>query len=65
MDDDEGLALLGSPNAISFGYFLVTHKKELGNKRITKVRVFWGNENDETEMKDRHPQVLFYVEDVP
>lgn len=64
-DDDEGMALLGSPNAISFGYFLVSHKAELGNKMISKVQVFWGNENDKRDEKDRHPEMLFHVEDVP
>ncbi|KAF2437314.1 hypothetical protein P171DRAFT_180271 [Karstenula rhodostoma CBS 690.94] len=65
MDTDEGLALLGSPNAISFGYFLISHKKELGNKKITKARIFFGNENSKSPMDKRHPDMLFYVEDVP
>jgi hypothetical protein len=65
MDTDEGMALLGSPNAISFGYFLVSHKRELGNKRITKAQVFWGNENSKRQMDMKHPELMFYVEDVP
>ncbi|KAJ4345209.1 uncharacterized protein N0V89_011338 [Didymosphaeria variabile] len=65
MESDEGLALLGSPNAISFGYFLTSHKKELGNKRITKAQVFWGDEKRKGSDEHRHPEMLFYVEDVP
>lgn len=65
MDSDEGMALLGSPNAISFAYLLVSHKEQLGNKKITKAQVFFGNENSRSPIEDRHPDLLFYVEDVP
>ncbi|KAL5404366.1 hypothetical protein PMIN03_009223 [Paraphaeosphaeria minitans] len=65
MNSDEGVALLGSPNAISFGYLLVSHKKELGNKKITKAQVFFGNGNSKSPLDKRHPDLLFYVEDVP
>lgn len=65
VESDEGLALLGSPNAIAYSWFLISHKKELGNKMITKVRVFWGNEHDNQDDKWRYPEMLLYVEDVP
>ncbi|KAL1603492.1 hypothetical protein SLS60_005079 [Paraconiothyrium brasiliense] len=64
MESDEGKALLGSPNAISFGYFLISHKKELGNKKITKVQVFLGDEKRDVADEKTHPEMLFYVEDV-
>ena len=58
MKSIEGQALLGSPNAIAFGYMLVSHKKELGNKRITNATVFLGNENDKTPLEKRNPELF-------
>ncbi|PVI02094.1 hypothetical protein DM02DRAFT_486054, partial [Periconia macrospinosa] len=46
MTSEEGKALLGSPNGVPFASFLVSRKKELGNKMIVKAMVFLGNEDD-------------------
>jgi hypothetical protein len=50
----------GSPNGLGAAYFLVQHKRQLGKKTITKVRVWkWDDSFIGT------PNMLFYVEDVP
>ncbi|KAF2878591.1 hypothetical protein BDV95DRAFT_589502 [Massariosphaeria phaeospora] len=51
---DEGLALLGSPNAAGPAYLLIQRKKELGNRCITKVTVFKEDNNP-------HPWLLFDI----
>ncbi|KAF1924504.1 uncharacterized protein M421DRAFT_8806 [Didymella exigua CBS 183.55] len=37
---EEGAALLGSPNALAFSYFLVQHKATLGDLKISKITIF-------------------------
>lgn len=37
------LPILGTPNAVGMGYFLMQHKEELGQKTITAVRIFHCN----------------------
>ncbi|KAF3040969.1 hypothetical protein E8E12_009073 [Didymella heteroderae] len=37
---EDGLALLGSPNALAFSYFLVQHKSILGDLKISKITIF-------------------------
>lgn len=61
---DEGHALLGSPNGAAFAYFLMQHKAELGNKRISKITVFTEEQNEDMLMLT-DPNLVFYVEDVP
>lgn len=39
-DSTQGQAILGTPNAQAFSYFLLQHKRELGHLVITRVRVF-------------------------
>ncbi|KAF2114300.1 hypothetical protein BDV96DRAFT_494493 [Lophiotrema nucula] len=60
---EKGQALLGSPIGAGYGFFLMQHKAELGNKYISKVRIFIGNEEEDVDMAD--PDLLFYVDDVP
>ncbi|KAJ8117173.1 hypothetical protein OPT61_g1559 [Boeremia exigua] len=36
----QGQAILGTPNAQAFSYFLIQHKKQLGDLYISKIRVF-------------------------
>jgi hypothetical protein len=45
----------GSPNAVAFAYFLITHKPQLGNKIIDAVRVM------ECETSHRSPCMYFSV----
>ncbi|KAF3036014.1 hypothetical protein E8E11_005662 [Didymella keratinophila] len=52
------LALLGSPNGIAAGYFLLQHRQQLGRKYISKVRVFGG---DDSEYPDIY--MILYVSD--
>ncbi|KAF1347246.1 hypothetical protein EJ07DRAFT_30722, partial [Lizonia empirigonia] len=37
---EPGAALMGTPNALAFSYFLVQHKTSLGNLKISKVTLF-------------------------
>ncbi|KAF3040968.1 hypothetical protein E8E12_009025 [Didymella heteroderae] len=55
----QGQAILGTPNAQAFSYFLLQHKKELGNLFISKVRVF----HDANWIS--HANLLLIVEPVP
>ncbi|KAF3054125.1 hypothetical protein E8E11_011824 [Didymella keratinophila] len=62
-DDDlaemeAALALLGSPNGIGAGYFLIQHRRQLGWKYIWKVKVWMSGEDEWAE-----PNILFYVSD--
>ncbi|KAF1962039.1 hypothetical protein CC80DRAFT_543407 [Byssothecium circinans] len=59
MDTEEGLALLGSENGACFGFFLATHKAELGALIIEKVTVF---RDDRTVNVD--PDLVFHVKGV-
>ncbi|KAF2713382.1 hypothetical protein K504DRAFT_136464 [Pleomassaria siparia CBS 279.74] len=52
--DVEGQALLGTPNAVGYGYLLAQHKDQLGNKCVTKITAF-------EKRGDAH--MLLYVED--
>jgi hypothetical protein len=40
MDTPEGKAILGTQVGFPLGYLLIEHKVELGNLRVSKVRVF-------------------------
>ncbi|KAF1924503.1 uncharacterized protein M421DRAFT_8805 [Didymella exigua CBS 183.55] len=55
----QGQAILGTSNAKAFSYFLLQHKKELGNLHISKVRVF----HDDNWIA--HANLLLIVEPVP
>ncbi|KAL6708398.1 hypothetical protein ACN47E_002661 [Coniothyrium glycines] len=55
MSSEEGKAILGSPNAVAFAYFLIQHKAVLGTKMISEVHVIQG----ETEHKS--PCLFFRV----
>ncbi|KAF2126257.1 hypothetical protein P153DRAFT_323485 [Dothidotthia symphoricarpi CBS 119687] len=58
-DTPQGAALLGTPNALAFSYFLIQHKSGLGNLRISKVTIF----KDGRRFAD--PCLLFHVEAAP
>jgi hypothetical protein len=49
MDTEEGKALLASPNARGYAQFFLTHKPQLGLKRITGVKMF-GDDNPSTDL---------------
>jgi hypothetical protein len=51
----------GSPNALAAGYFLVQHRKQLGQKHIEKVRI-WKNDN---AFLETIPNMLIYVKAGP
>ncbi|KAH9877706.1 hypothetical protein J1614_002923 [Plenodomus biglobosus] len=57
---DSGAALLGSPNAVAFSYFLIQHKAHLGNLRIHKITLF-----QDRPGCDAYGNILFHVEPVP
>ncbi|KAJ4993439.1 hypothetical protein SVAN01_00987 [Stagonosporopsis vannaccii] len=58
LKSEAAFALLGSPNGIAAGYFLIQHRRQLGWKHIWKARVWragagvWAS-----------PNILFYVSD--
>ncbi|KAI8932156.1 hypothetical protein NX059_011039 [Plenodomus lindquistii] len=57
---ESGAALLGTPNALAFSYFLVQHKACLGNLRIHKITLF-----QDRNGCDGFANMLFHVEPVP
>ncbi|ORX98367.1 hypothetical protein BCR34DRAFT_606952 [Clohesyomyces aquaticus] len=63
-EGEAGRALLGSPPGATNAFFLMQHRKELGQKLITKVAVFIGNEEVEDD-EGEDPDLLFWVEDAP
>ncbi|KAF2249437.1 hypothetical protein BU26DRAFT_457490 [Trematosphaeria pertusa] len=58
-DTDEFKAILGTSNGQGFGYLLVEHKAQLGNRFITRVQVFHG------DTWHKAPCLIFYVEPQP
>lgn len=54
--------LLGSPNGIGIGYFLVQHKSELGNRRVRKIEAFLA---DTAASNLREPSIAWELEDAP
>lgn len=60
--EEAAMALIGSPNGLGAGYFLLQHKRQLGAaKSIRKVKVFKGD--DEFDSED--PNIIFYVDAAP
>ncbi|KAJ4993437.1 hypothetical protein SVAN01_00985 [Stagonosporopsis vannaccii] len=58
IDTAEGQAMLGSPNGLSAGYFLIQHKNQLGgNKYVHKVTVWRDYDGDD--------HMLLWVKDAP
>ncbi|KAF3009504.1 hypothetical protein E8E13_003824 [Curvularia kusanoi] len=58
METPEGKSMLGSPNGLAAGYFLVQHKTQLGaNKYVYKVTIWTDNVGSE--------QMLFWVKNAP
>ncbi|KAJ4311116.1 Mitochondrial import inner membrane translocase subunit tim8 [Neodidymelliopsis sp. IMI 364377] len=56
LDMEAALAILGSPNGLGAGYFIIQHRRQLGWKYIWKVRVFSSEEDGWTL-----PNILLYV----
>lgn len=55
---EEGKAIVGTPNGAGVAWLLAQHKKELGERRIEKVTVFYAeNEND----LSRWPSLCFWI----
>ncbi|KAF2637896.1 hypothetical protein P280DRAFT_85746 [Massarina eburnea CBS 473.64] len=61
MNTEAGKAILGSDNGASFAWFLIQRKAQLGNKWISKVTVFYSDE----DFSGNDPHLLFHVEDTP
>jgi len=59
IDSDEGKSLLGCPNGVGIGWFLVQHKTHLGNKIVEKITVFQDNTNK------KKPGFIYYIKDQP
>ncbi|KAF1928401.1 uncharacterized protein M421DRAFT_92650 [Didymella exigua CBS 183.55] len=58
IETEEGKVMLGSPNGIAAGYFLVQHKTQLGcNKYIYQVTL-WSDPDGDVQM-------MFWVKDAP
>jgi hypothetical protein len=49
----------GSPNDVAAAYFLIQHKKQLGLKYISKIRIFRGGDTGGP------PELVYYVESDP
>jgi hypothetical protein len=64
--DENGLAILGTPNGAGVAYFLFQHKEYFWEKTISKVRV-WKTPPSEGSSKSKQPwlQMVFYIEDIP
>ncbi|KAL6706277.1 hypothetical protein ACN47E_005567 [Coniothyrium glycines] len=59
----EGLAILGSSNAIAAGFFLAQHKRQLGgDKMIHRITVFKATQ---PVTRDDFPNLILWVRDVP
>jgi len=58
MDTDKGKALLGTPNGRGVAWLLAQHKKQLGRKVVSGVRVF-----KHAPGAQPSPSLLFYLED--
>ena len=58
IESEEGQAILGTPNGSGTAWLLIQHKKQLGDKRIERVTVFYAeNEGD----LYRWPSLLFWL----
>ncbi|KAL6706278.1 Mitochondrial import inner membrane translocase subunit tim8 [Coniothyrium glycines] len=56
--EDAAMALIGSPNGLGAGYFLLQHKRQLGGaKFIWKIKIFKGEDEFESD-----PNLIFYVD---
>ncbi|KAH6639023.1 hypothetical protein C7974DRAFT_410019 [Boeremia exigua] len=58
LKSEAAFALLGSPNGIAAGYFLIQHRRQLGWKHIWKVRIWTAGTGVYAT-----PNILFYVTD--
>ncbi|KAF2848097.1 hypothetical protein T440DRAFT_176911 [Plenodomus tracheiphilus IPT5] len=54
---ESGAAILGTPNALAFSYFLIQHKARLGHLHVFKITLF--------ATCDGSANMLFHVEPVP
>lgn len=55
---------LGSPNGIAAAYFCIQHRRQLGRKFISKVRVFKGDDDDDNEYPEMH-MILYALDQAP
>ncbi|CAI6243487.1 unnamed protein product [Periconia digitata] len=63
-DSDEAKALIGSPNGYTWGYFLSSHKEQLGNKWISHVVVLNAYDDEEGNHENPPIDLIFVVDDV-
>ncbi|KAJ4373529.1 Mitochondrial import inner membrane translocase subunit tim8 [Didymella sp. IMI 355093] len=56
LEMEAALALLGSPNGLAAGYFLIQHRRQLGWKYIWKVKIWMAGEGEWA-----NPNLLLYV----
>ena len=61
METEEGRAILSSPNGSGVAYLLLTHKRQLCRKTISKVTVF----ADDGKKQPRPPSLIYHVVDAP
>lgn len=64
VEENAGLAMLGTPNGLGIGWLLAQHKADFGVKRVKGVRV-WdeGATTDPRTFALIQPCMMFYVED--
>ncbi|KAF3046022.1 hypothetical protein E8E12_010385 [Didymella heteroderae] len=58
LEMEAALALLGSPNGLGAGYFLIQHRRQLGWKYIWKIKIWMAGEGEWAI-----PNMLLYVSD--
>ncbi|KAJ4377931.1 hypothetical protein N0V83_000761 [Neocucurbitaria cava] len=58
IDSEEGRAILGTPNGSGTAWLLIQHKKQLGDRKIEKVTLFYAGNKEDIY---RWPSLLFWV----
>ena len=56
METEEGKALLGTPNGSGIAWLLAQHRKQLGDKAVKKVQLWYSITSA--------PNLLFHIKDV-
>ena len=58
-------AMVGSPNGAGVAWLLITHKAELGNKKIRSVTIFRSDKDEVNHAPVKGPSLLFELADAP
>lgn len=61
--EEGGNAILASPNGRGVAWMLLTHREQLGRKRVKSVAVF--AQEDDPDLETQGPSLYFELEDVP